>query len=122
MLALLCQYYTQPEIGMDIPAKYFTPPPKVDSSFLLMPMRPAPAVETVDEKLFFRVAAAGFALRRKTMANALQAAFPLSRNDAVEVLTHSGVDPKVRGEKLTMEELAQITSQIAGFLSSRSHE
>lgn len=122
MLALLCQYYTRPEIGMDIPAEYFTPRPKVDSSFLLMPVRPAPAVEPVDEKLFFRVAAAGFALRRKTMANALQASFPLSRNDAVEVLTHSGVDPKVRGEKLTMEELAQVTARMAGFLSSRSHE
>ena len=112
MLALQCQYYAEPSIACHIPAEHFTPRPKVDSSFLLLPMRDTPAVATRDEGLFFRVAAAGFALRRKTMVNALQAAFPLGRDTVTDILTNAGLDPRVRGEKLTMAELAQVAEGV----------
>ena len=58
MLAVRCQYFCEPELGMDVPAHLFTPPPKVDSAFVLLPMRDEPAVKVRSEEDFFRMAGA----------------------------------------------------------------
>jgi len=108
MLAVRCQYYCQPELGMDVPAALFTPPPKVDSAFVLLPMRETPAVQVKCEEDFFRVAGAAFALRRKTMTNNLCATFRMSREEAVGLMQAAGLDERVRGEKLTLEELGRL--------------
>lgn len=108
MLAVRCQYYCQPELGMDVPARLFTPPPKVDSAFVLLPVRETPAVQVRCEEDFFRVAGAAFALRRKTMTNNLCATFRMERQQAVELMHAANLDERVRGEKLTLEELARL--------------
>ncbi len=108
MLALRCQYHCDPYLAMDVPAKCFTPAPKVDSAFIVLPKREKPLVDVRCEKDFFRVAAAGFALRRKTMVNALCAAFHMERGEAVGLMNQAGLDERVRGEKLTFQELARL--------------
>ena len=57
----------------------------------------------------YRVAAAGFALRRKTMTNGLCAAFHMERAEAVELMQRAGLDERVRCEKLTFQELARLS-------------
>ena len=109
MLAVRCQYLCEPYLAMDVPAACFTPPPKVDSAFVVLPVRDTPAVSVKDEELFFRVAGAAFALRRKTMTNNLCAAFRMPREEAVGLMQAAGLDEKVRGEKLTLEELARLS-------------
>ena len=109
MLSVRCQYAAEPSLALDVPAACFTPVPKVDSAFVLLPMRRKPAVEAASREDFFRVAQAGFALRRKTMANALLAAFHLEREQALALLEAAGLDPRVRGEVLTLEELARLS-------------
>ena len=115
MLALRCQYLCEPELALHVPAACFTPPPKVDSAFLVMPMRDKPAVEVRCEEDFFRVAQAGFALRRKTMTNGLCAAFHLSREDALALMSAAELDDRIRGEKLTMEELARLSDAYTAY-------
>ena len=115
MLALRCQYLCEPRLALDVPAACFTPPPKVDSAFLVMPLRDRPPVEVRDENDFFRVAQAGFALRRKTMTNGLCAAFHMSREDALGLMQSAGLDDRVRGEKLTMEELARLSDAYTAY-------
>lgn len=115
MLALRCQYLCEPRLALDVPAACFTPPPKVDSAFLVMPLRDRPPVEVRNEEDFFRVAQAGFALRRKTMTNGLCAAFHMSREDAVSLMTAAGLDDRIRGEKLTMEELARLADAYTAY-------
>ena len=115
MLALRCQYLCEPYLALDVPAACFTPPPKVDSAFLVMPLRDKPPVAVRDENDFFRVAGAGFALRRKTMTNGLCAAFHLSREDALSLMRAAGLDERVRGEKLTMEELARLSDAYTAY-------
>lgn len=115
MLAVRCQYFCQPELGMDVPAHLFTPPPKVDSAFVLLPMRDEPAVQVACEEDFFRVAGAAFALRRKTMTNNLCATFRLNREDAVALMQRAGLDEKIRGEKLTLAELARLSDAYTAF-------
>ena len=110
MLSVRCQYAAEPSLALDVPAACFTPAPKVDSAFVLLPMRQRPAVEAASREDFFRVAQAGFTLRRKTMANALLAAFHLEREQALALLEAAGLDSRVRGEVLTLEELARLSN------------
>ncbi len=107
-LALRCQYECEPEMAMTVPASCFTPVPKVDSAFIVMPLRKEKAVKVRSEEDFFRIAGAAFALRRKTMTNGLCAALHMERPEALEMMKAAGLDEKVRGEKLSMEELAAL--------------
>ena len=109
MLSVRCQYYAEPYLAMDVPAACFTPPPKVDSAFVVLPMRKTPAVSVRDEDTFFRMAGAAFALRRKTMTNNLCATFHMERAEAVALMQAAGLDERIRGEKLTLEELARLS-------------
>ena len=120
MLAVRCQYFCEAELGMDVPAHLFTPPPKVDSAFVLLPVRETPAVEVKCQEDFFRVAGAAFALRRKTMTNNLCATFRMSREEAVCLMNQAGLDEKVRGEKLTLEELARLSDAYTAFREGKA--
>ena len=111
-LSILCQFLCEPRLAVKVPAEMFTPPPKVDSAFVVLPMREKPAVEVKDRDLFFRVANAAFALRRKTMVNNLCASLRMERAEALRVMAEAGLDEKVRGEKLTLEELAALANVI----------
>ena len=111
-LSILCQFLCEPRLAVSVPAACFTPPPKVDSAFVVLPVREKPAVEVKDRDLFFRVANAAFALRRKTMVNNLCASLRMERAEALRVMAEAGLDEKVRGEKLTLEELAALANVI----------
>ncbi len=112
-LSILCRFLCEPRLALEVPAKMFTPPPKVDSAFVVLPLRDKPAVEVKDREMFFRVANAAFALRRKTMVNNLCASFRMDREEALRVMAEAGLDEKIRGEKLTLEDLAAIADAIA---------
>ena len=111
-LAVRCQYQCEPRRAMEVPAACFTPPPKVDSTFVVLPVREEPAVKVLDETTFFRTANAAFALRRKTMLNGLCAAFRINREKAAAWLEKAGIEPMVRGEKLTLEELGRLADAV----------
>lgn len=112
-LAVRCQYYCEPVMAMEVPAACFTPVPKVDSAFVLMPLRDKPPVDAADEKTFFRVANAAFAMRRKTMVNNLCSAFHLERDTACAMLEACGLDPRIRGERLSLDDFARLSHQLA---------
>ena len=107
-LAVRAQYYTQPRLARIVEAACFTPPPKVDSAFLCMPWRDTTAVAVRDEKRFFRIVHAAFALRRKTLCNNLISAFRIDRAEAAAWLARAGLPENVRGEALTLEEFAAL--------------
>ena len=111
-LSVLCRFLCEPRLALKVPAEMFTPPPKVDSAFVVLPLREKPAVEVKDRELFFRVANAAFAMRRKTMLNNLCATFRADRAQALEWMNAAGLDEKIRGERLTLEELARLADAI----------
>ena len=113
-LSILCRFLCEPRLAVSVPAEMFTPPPKVDSAFVVLPLRDKPAVEVKDREMFFRVAGAAFALRRKTMVNNLCASFRMERAEALRVMAEAGLDEKIRGEKLTLAEIAAIADAITG--------
>ena len=111
-LSVLCQYYTVPETVRIVPRDMFVPQPKVDSAVLAMRMRKTPAVKVADEKLFFRVVKAAFSQRRKTLLNCLASSFDGGKEKLSAVLAAADIDPRRRGETLTLEEFARIAEII----------
>ena len=56
-------------------------------------------------------------MRRKTLANNLKASFSFSQSQAVEALAAAGLSEKVRGEALTLEEMAVLSDVLSGMLA-----
>ena len=110
---VFCQFYAQPELLFDVPAHCFMPQPKVTSAVItLRPYEQLPW-DVLDEKMFFRVVRASFAMRRKTLHNGLAAGFPeLGKSGAKEVLAACGLPENVRGETLSIPQFAEIANEI----------
>ncbi len=108
-LAVRCQYLCAPRLAVEVPAACFTPAPKVDSAFVVMPMREKPAASVRSEADFFRVVNAAFSLRRKTLVNALTASLRLERGEAAMLVGEAGLDPMVRGERLSIGDFARLS-------------
>ncbi len=113
VFSLQMQYYTDPQIMFTVEPECFMPAPKVTSAVLHCPVRKTPPVEVVSEQALWRTVKGGFALRRKTLVNSLQSAYPYSKEQLTEVIVSCGLSPTVRGEKLTLEDYARLTNALA---------
>ncbi len=114
------QYHTAPQLLFEVGRECFRPQPKVTSAVLRAELRREPPVAVEDEKFFFRVVYAAFALRRKTLVNSLMTGFgsQLSKEQLAEAVVSAGLEPTVRGEKLGLEEFARLARVLAARLPS----
>lgn len=111
--SVFMQYHTEPELCFEVPPEKFLPAPKVTSAVLRAAVRAAPPVETADETFFFRVVYAAFALRRKTLVNSLATSFgALGKARLTAVVASCGLAEDVRGERLGLEEFAQLAAAL----------
>ena len=108
-LAATVQSYGAPRVLMDVSPDHFTPPPHVQSQFIMIEKHLRPVVEPKDPQIYLRLVNAAFAMRRKTLANNLKAAFGIDQAAATEILAAVGVDVRVRGEALSLQELARLS-------------
>lgn len=111
--SLLMQYYTEPRLLFTVPNTCFLPAPKVTSAVIHCPVRKAPPVEVASEAALWRTVRAGFALRRKTLVNSLQTGYQLPKERLAEIVTSCGLEPTVRGERLSLEDYARLTNALA---------
>jgi 16S rRNA (adenine1518-N6/adenine1519-N6)-dimethyltransferase len=98
-LAVIAQATCEARVVMDVPARAFTPPPKVDSAVVRLaprPDRPSPARLDALQ----RVTAAAFGQRRKMLRASLKAL------GGEPLAAAAGLDPQARAE----------TVDVAGFL------
>lgn len=114
-LSVAVQYYTEPDIVLDVPPKSFLPAPAVTSSVIRCVLRDKPPVDVIDEKLFFRVVKAGFAQRRKTFSNTMKTT-GLSRDRIEELLAKANIDGQRRGETFTLQEFADVANAWAALI------
>ena len=108
-LSVAVQYYTEPDIVLDVPPKSFLPAPAVTSSVIRCVLRNKPPVDVVDERLFFRVVKAGFAQRRKTFANTMRTTGLLKEQIEV-ILSKAGIDGQRRGETFSLQEFTDVAN------------
>lgn len=113
------QYHAAAEILFDVPADCFIPRPKVDSAVLRLRPLKEPAVKTQDEKLFFALVRAAFNMRRKTLVNALGPVLSSSmgKEEITELVLSVGLDARVRGERLSLQDFARLADAAAEQLT-----
>ena len=111
-LAIQCQYRYEVSRALDVPAACFTPPPKVDSSFMVLKRRERLAYAVENEALLERLIRGAFAMRRKTLANNLAACFAMDRDRAVACIEAAGLSAQARAQELSLESFAALCEQI----------
>lgn len=103
LLSVSAQFYWDVELDALVPARLFTPPPKVDSQVIVM-HRIDGGKFAVDHKAFFRLVKAGFSARRKTLQNSLAGGLRISREVAGELLEAAELSPTARPQELSLED------------------
>lgn len=119
-LTVAVQFRSEVELILTVPRGAFLPQPEVESAVICLKRLPKPQVE-VDESLFFRVVAAAFGKRRKTLINALTNS-DLGKDKAFwqEALAACGIDAQRRGETLNMEEFALLANYLQKAIGRES--
>lgn len=105
------QYYSVPQIIIDVPKENFLPAPEVDSCVIRLDMREKPLVSLKDEKLFFRLVKGAFTQRRKTINNSLTCSGK-SKEEIIAALNKLGIDSKLRAENLSIQQYADIANTL----------
>jgi 16S rRNA (adenine1518-N6/adenine1519-N6)-dimethyltransferase len=111
LLSVSVQFYCETSLGQVVPARLFTPPPKVDSRILKLTYRQTPLFPGIDIKLFFRVVRAGFSQRRKTLLNALSGGLQLDKQQTAALLEAAGIASGQRAQALTLDEWFSLYQQ-----------
>lgn len=114
-LSIAIQYYTTAETVMIVPKTVFMPQPNVDSAVIRLTKREKPIVEVRDEDFLFTITRASFAQRRKTILNNLSSQLPdgkAKKEQIIEALVQTGIDPTRRGETLTIEEFGHLSDAL----------
>jgi 16S rRNA (adenine1518-N6/adenine1519-N6)-dimethyltransferase len=107
-LSIAVQYHAAARIVARIPPGAFLPAPDVASAVLVIVPYPHPPVQVDDEAAFFRVVAAGFGHRRKTLANALAHGLAIEPAMIDAACRAAGVDPRARAERLDLAAFAAL--------------
>ena len=111
-VSVAVSYYAEPEILFGVDKGSFMPPPKVDSAVIQLHIRENPPVAVNDESKFFRLVKACFAQRRKTLVNTVSNTLGIDKENIKKALSKLGLSETVRGERLTLEELAELSNLI----------
>jgi len=116
-LTVITRIHADVKIAFDVPRTIFRPPPKVDSSVVVIAPRPHKDAKDIDEKFFKEVVRAAFSTRRKTLHNALKS-LDCPQEAVLEAIAQCGIDPKRRGETLDINEFARLTNAISTALKN----
>jgi 16S rRNA (adenine1518-N6/adenine1519-N6)-dimethyltransferase len=121
VLSVLVQFYCDAVQLFDVPPGAFRPIPKVWSSVVRLSVHETPVVTVKDETLFIELVKVLFSQRRKTIYNNLRAGrtrLGLADEAAIEaVLAAAQLDPRRRGETLTLTEIAALADQVSAQIS-----
>lgn len=105
-------FYAEKEILFHVGRESFMPAPNVDSAVIQLKIRKEPAVKVKDEKKFRTLTKSCFAQRRKTLVNTVSNTMGISKETLRDALNKIGLSETVRGEQLTIEQLAELSDNI----------
>lgn len=105
-------YFTNPEIIIDVPRDCFVPSPNVDSAVIKLNVLKEPKIKVIDESVFFKVVKAAFMQKRKTLINSLTNSKIANKEFIETMLNTLNIDLRIRAEKLTLEEFGAIADYL----------
>ena len=111
LLSVFSQLYADLKVEFDLSRNLFFPKPKVDSSVVSFRFLDAPRVEIGDEAFFSSVVKSSFTQRRKTLLNSLKH-LGMEKEKLLKALERRGIDPRRRGETLTLEEFSGLSLEL----------
>jgi 16S rRNA (adenine1518-N6/adenine1519-N6)-dimethyltransferase len=119
-LTLFARYHALLEPLMEIRASAFWPRPEVDSMLVRFHFRERAPVETPSEALLFRIIRGSFQMRRKQLGNSIEAALDQPAERIGKLFRAAGIDPRRRGETLTLDEFAKLAREAAAMHLDRT--
>jgi len=116
-LSLWTRLYTETRLLFPVSPQSFHPEPKVASAVVRLDMLPRPRIALDDPENLRKVIHSAFTYRRKTLGNALRLGdfSRYSPEKIQEALGRAGIDPRVRGEKLSLEEFHKAALSLSSF-------
>jgi len=109
ILSIAVKAYGTPRIIKKVPARYFTPSPKVDSAILAIEnISGKNFPDTATEKLFFEIVRAGFSHKRKMLAGNLKRLLGIN---TLQILMDVNITENARAEDLVLNEWLAVTSK-----------
>lgn len=108
LLSVMAQYYATVEKKVFVPKEAFTPVPKVDSA--VMYIVPKRVYDAEIDRQIFRLVRAGFAARRKILANNLATSFALSRETVTARLVTLGLRADIRAQALSVSDWERLAT------------
>ena len=111
-LSLAVKYHATTEIVAMVPPGCFIPKPKVGSAVIKLTKLSEPSVESENEALMFKLIRGAFAQRRKTFINSVTGSQAINHEKATvaEALEQMGLDVRIRGEALNLEQFAKLST------------
>lgn len=88
----------------------FYPAPNVDSAVVRIDIDRS-KLEGENKALIHKIVRSAFAMRRKTLVNNLNASFGISKQEATERLNRAGLDERVRGEALSLNDYIRLSKE-----------
>jgi len=114
-LSLAVQYRAETYLAANVPPNCFMPRPGVGSAVIRLSRTEKPRVDVKDEKLMFKLIRASFNQRRKTLVNGISNSAELSipKENVIRALQEIGLDERVRGETLSLEQFAGLADALS---------
>jgi len=104
-------YHSIAEEALKVMQNSFIPEPAVESKVIKLTIRKEKAVKVNNEDLMFKIIKYAFMQRRKTFVNALEkSGLYNSKQDIIEILQKLGLNDKVRGEELSLEDYCNMAN------------
>ncbi|HFC05187.1 MAG TPA: 16S rRNA (adenine(1518)-N(6)/adenine(1519)-N(6))-dimethyltransferase RsmA, partial [Rhizobiales bacterium] len=104
-LSVLSQWRADAQKLFDVPARAFTPPPKVTSSIVHITPHQNPGFDC-DIAALEKVSKAAFGQRRKMLRASLKSILP----NPQEVLENAGINPTLRAEQLEIKDFCRLAN------------
>ena len=106
-------YYTNPSRVLEVQNTSFIPAPKVNSTVIQLEVLREPGVKVENEEKLFELIKVAFMQKRKTLVNALTNSGKYGSKEKIEqILTELNLDSRIRPEKLTLEQFAELSNVI----------
>ncbi len=110
ILSLSVKAFGMPKIVAKVSKNHFSPPPSVDSAILAVTDISGAFFDSIEEEQFFTVVRAGFASKRKFVANNLAVVF--DKEKVVGAMVACDIPEKARAEDIKLPQWKELTKML----------